>query len=219
MSSIENMSNNTTRSNKTPEENLLSFKKVNFNAKEKLYFMSIDKFFRNTDKNNIKKMWQIVDINYNSKISLRLLDWFVTRYANRYKTYYYLEDGSRFNVHISYKAQLKSYKKRYFDPFRRRKKFYYRYTEDDNLRPYTTIGQLNFFRWAFTNDVIKYVETNYDTIIDEMIKSNKQDKKKKQIKKLNNKSNNKSDNKSGNITINAKKIIKNEECKIILSFD
>jgi len=61
-------------------------------------------------------------INGNSKISLRLLDWFVTRHAKRHSISYFINDD-KFNVHISYKAQLKSYKKRYFDPFRKGKKY------------------------------------------------------------------------------------------------
>ena len=29
----------------------------------------------------------------------------------------------------------------------------------------TTIGQLNFFRWTISNDIINYTETNYKSII------------------------------------------------------
>ena len=65
-------------------------------------------------------------INGKSEISLRILDWFVTRYSNKYKITIDMGDEEDiFNVHISYKAQLKSYKKKYFDPFRRKKKFFF----------------------------------------------------------------------------------------------
>ena len=70
------------------------------------------------------------------------------RYQPAYNNTTSIDNG--FNVHISYKAQLQSYKKKYFDPFRRRKKFYYKYNKEENKYFYTTIGQLNFFRWIFS---------------------------------------------------------------------
>jgi hypothetical protein len=45
---------------------------------------------------------------------------------------------------------------------------------------YTTLGQLNFFRWAISNKIIHYVFKNLDNIILAMNTSNKDDKKKKQ---------------------------------------
>jgi len=186
---------------------------VVFTAKETYYYKMINKFYKKTDKKNIEEMLSI--INGDSKISLRLLDWFVTRYAKKYKTNYYINNETeRFNVHISYKAQLKSYKKRYFDPFRRRKKFFYSYDKKKpESRIYTTIGQLNFFRWAIGNDIISYVRKAYNTIIEAMVQQNKDDK----IRKANNVSK-KVVVKKG-VTIKAKKKIKNNTTSIILSFN
>lgn len=176
------------------DSKIVDVKEIEFSTKEKYYYRTINSFFRKTDESNIKKMLDI--INGNSVISLRLLDWFVTRYANKYKISYKLNTGNEsngnykiesdkdFNVYVSYKAQLKSYKKRYFDPFRRRKKFFYHYDKkDDSKIIHTTIGQLNFFRWSFSNNIIGYVEKNYKKINESMIISNKKDKKKKEINK------------------------------------
>ena len=78
--------------------------------------------------NNFFKNYQIeimIDIiNSKSKISLRILDWFVTSYAKKKKICYDISNNGEkdnFNVHINYKAQLKSYTKKYFDPFREKK--------------------------------------------------------------------------------------------------
>ena len=60
-----------------------------FTPKEKYYYKSIDTFFRNTTEENISIMLDIINGEGQSKISLRLLDWFVTRYANKKKTSYY----------------------------------------------------------------------------------------------------------------------------------
>lgn len=204
---------------------------INLTTKEKYYYIFIKKFFKSLDQQKIDKMINIV--NEKSKISLRQLDWFVTRYSNKNiknkKITYKLtnetkeDDVNNFNVHISYKAQLKSYRKKYFDPFRRRSKFYFNFNIDETKKTkkqlLTTIGQLNFFRWAFQYEVIDYVEQHYDEISNAMIQSNKDDKKRKSnvgkkkkvtLIRVNKK----------NINVKAKKeITQNNEVKITLSFD
>ena len=189
-----------------------------FCTKEKYYYKMVDNFFKNFD---INIMVSIVDGK--SKISLRILDWFVTSYSKKKKISYDIENDigkDNFNVHINYKAQLKSYTKKYFDPFRRKKKFYYVSKHQEDI--YTTIGQLNFFRWAINNKVIKYVEDNYDKIVKEMNKANKEnkklkEKKKEQENKMKNKTNKK--NKKGKIIVEANTYINNDELDIVLTFE
>lgn len=161
-----------------------------FVIKEKYYFKSVDKFFKNEGKPFVNIMVDIVEKR--SHVSLRLIDWFVTKYAFAKKISYFtpnsINDEFRFKfpVHISYKAQLKAYKKKYFDPFRRKQKFMYPYY-DNNVKKklMTTIGQLNFFMWAFENNVVNYVFDNFDVLSKAMNKSNKQEKKKKKNAKNN----------------------------------
>lgn len=162
-----------------------------FTKKEICYYKMIDKFFLDCGKDYISKMVDI--INGKSDISLRVLDWFVTKYSKKRldgtKKESFLiipQNGNRtevFDIRISYKSQLKAYRKRYFDPFRRRKKFKYYYdTTVDRVSVDTTLGQLNFFKWAISNDIIRYVEKNIKQITYAMNQSNKDDKKKKQDK-------------------------------------
>jgi hypothetical protein len=140
----------------------------NLFGKEIFYYNMLEKFFQNISYKEIERMIEI--INGNNNVSLRFLDWFVTRYCYLYKLSIQFNNSfnkdNNFNINISYKAQLKSYKKKYFDPFRRKKKFFF-IIEQSNKKSIilTTIGQLNFFRWAITNDVINYAETNYKSII------------------------------------------------------
>lgn len=143
-----------------------SKKKDDFAPKEKLHYLTVNNFFKQAKEKNIDEMLSI--INSKSKISLRLLDWFVTRYAKQKKVCYDI-DGEPFHVYISYKAQLKAYKKRYFDPFRRRKKFYYSYNNNKKKEIITTIGQLNFFKWAIEYKILDYVKKNYDMLVKSMI--------------------------------------------------
>lgn len=201
----------------TPEEirNAKSAKDIVFNTRETYFYKTVDKYFKKVSSKKMDMMTDILDGK--SKISLRLLDWFVTNYTDKKKISYPLTNGERFNVHISYKAQLKSYKKKYFDPFRRHNKFNYHY-ENNTKSVFTTIGQLNFFRWAFSNEIVEYVEKNHDIISNNMIKANKENKKKKDKKKVST-SKVVATTKKKDVNIKAKKVLTDKKYKIIISFD
>ena len=108
-------------------------------------------------QNNLTKLLNYLKVD---KISLRIIDWFVTNYSKKYDSMYTLYDRNGkqlnpFNVFHSYKSQLKSYSKKFFDPFCRRNRIKYKYNDTDILS--TTIGQLNFFRWAISNLITDYI--------------------------------------------------------------
>jgi hypothetical protein len=96
-----------------------------------------------------------------SALSLRIIDWFVTKYCRKNFTHYTL-NGKDFIVYRSYKGQLKAYSKQYFDPNCRRERIMFKVP---GFEPFTTtIGQLNFFRWALESSVLKYIEEHEETI-------------------------------------------------------
>tara|TARA_B100000949_G_C14106929_1_gene376639 strand:- start:20 stop:370 length:351 start_codon:yes stop_codon:yes gene_type:complete len=70
------------------------------------------------------------------------------------------------NVYHSYKSQLKAYSKQKFDPFCRRDRILFEI--DDETSVETTVGQLNFFRWAIGNLILDYIEKNKNIIEDDM---------------------------------------------------
>jgi hypothetical protein len=120
-------------------------------------------FFKQPD--NISKMLPI--IMGESKISIRILDWFVTNYSKTKKIYYKINKDT-FNVHINYSNQLDAYTKKLFDPFCRSKRIPFYYTETDYI--ITTVAQLNFFKWAISNKIIEYVENHFKEIYKDMQK-------------------------------------------------
>ena len=96
-----------------------------------------------------------------SPMSLRLIDYFVTNYSKKYNTFYFLS-GRQFIVYFQYKRELNAYSKRLFDPFCRRERIMF---EARGHEPFvTTVGQLNFFRWAIDKGVLKHIAENRDTI-------------------------------------------------------
>lgn len=201
---------------------------LKFSPREVSYYNTIDKYFRTLQKQKIEKMLDIIEGT--SNISLRILDWFVTKYAHTNKVRYKVEqcDEDSFHVHLGYKSQLKTFKKKYFDPFRRRTKFYYNYDKTyKELVIDTTIGQLNFFKWAFGNKVIEYVEKHIKIISKAMNIANKEDKKRKIIKKKSKEKELEKEQKRigeekkrrHKIKMSMSKNLDSEEMKITLTFD
>jgi hypothetical protein len=106
-------------------------------------------------------------INGTSKISLRIVDWFVTNYSK--KNYCVIENPStneRFKVYNDYKLKLKAYSKKKFDPFCRWDRINVPYK--DTMCVQTTLGQLNFFKWTIENNILEYIENNYSIIENDM---------------------------------------------------
>ena len=112
----------------------------------------LEGFYSNQE--NLKKVQEI--LSGDSRISLRLLDWLVTNYAKKHNVSYVV-GGRHVIVYLAYKSHLKAYSKKMFDPFCRWKRIQFMGLD-------TTVGQLNFFEWAIQDDVLKYLEENYDAV-------------------------------------------------------
>ena len=135
-----------------------------------LLLASLTKFF--SKQTNLKVMLNVV--NGTSNISLRLIDWFVTNYCKKYNISIVKTKLEHINVYIHYRSQLRAFSKHLFDPFRRQDKISFYYEKQNYIQ--TTIGQLNFFRWAIENDIIAYIESNYATIVQDMNTTQKEHK-------------------------------------------
>ena len=131
----------------------------------------------------------------------------------KYFTTYSLENGSRFKVYSDYKLHLRAYSKRRFDPFCRWERIMMPTGEDTGIQ--TTIGQLNFFKWAIENNVLEYIDNNYHTIEKDMNSRNSTSKRKQQSQGQNQKTRKKREE----LSISATKTIKQEDVEIILKFD
>jgi len=128
-----------------------------------------------SDNKNFTKFSDIV-LFKTKYLPLRLIDWFVTNYVKKNKVEYYITrfNGTveLFNVYISYKTYLKTYKKRAFDPFCRGETV--TLTCDykglhKNIQFVTSIKQLRFFKWCIENFVTEYMESHLDTIYADML--------------------------------------------------
>ena len=133
-------------------------------CKQELIIQSLQSFY--TNRSDLKEI--LVILEGESVMSLRLIDWFVTNYAKQYNISY-IHKNQEFFVYIDYKNQLKAYSKKLFDPFCRRERIMF---QMNDIPPFiTTVGKLNFFRWAIEKGVIDYINLNLSAIEKEMNQS------------------------------------------------
>ena len=148
---------------------------MNYTTQNDLLLNKLMQFYNKND--NLENMLKI--INGESKISLRIVDWFVTNYSKKNFVVYDINKNNsieRFKVYTDYKLKLKAYSKKRFDPFCRWDRITIPYKDNKYIQ--TTIGQLNFFKWAIENDVIKELEKNYKIIDTDMNSRNNLNKSK-----------------------------------------
>ena len=176
------------------------------NSQNELLLVKLMEYYKQDD--NLQKMLSI--INGESQISLRIVDWFSTNYAKKNYTVYPLTNGSRFKVYNDYKLKLKAYSKKRFDPFCRWQRITIPYG-DDGLFIETTIGQLNFFKWAIDNLIIDYIKLHYQEIEEDMNESYNLIKKQKK--------NSKERKKREELSKSASRGLNCNQVKIILDFN
>jgi hypothetical protein len=173
-------------------DNIITKKDKNIMGKQELLLVSLDKYYKINNNKNIL----INILGGEKRISLRIIDWFVTNYSKKYNIEYiiknrhispkrgtlkkkyntskktqindrkYIQENRTINVYLHYKSQLRAYSKKQFDPFCRRNRINFYFNEEEYIT--TTVGQLNFFRWALQNNVIDYIVKNYEGIEKDM---------------------------------------------------
>ena len=136
-------------------------RKRKIHCKQELIVMSLQAFYK--QRNDLAEIMEL--LQGTSIISLRLIDWFVTNYAKRHNIGYIFA-GQEFMVYMSYKSQLKAYSKKLFDPFCRRERIMFSLPGTEQF--VTTVGKLNFFRWAIEKNVIEYLKVHREKVETEM---------------------------------------------------
>jgi len=156
------------------------------NSCKELLLSSLTSFYNKND--NYKYLLKSI-IDGKHQLSLRMIDWLVTIYSKNNNIIYWIsndndeiytsipEDCSiinkykKINLYLDYRAQLKSFKKINFDSFRRHDRITFILDCNNQTSIETTIGQLNFFKWAFNNKVINYAINNQKIIYENMSKN------------------------------------------------
>jgi hypothetical protein len=169
---------------------------------KELLLTSLSDFYIN--KNNehyLIVLKSIIDSKF--ELSLRMIDWLVTHYSKMNNVMYWIcynndeiynnfpsdaencDKYKKVNLYLDYRAHLKSYTKFNFDSFRRHDRITFILDKEKSIIVETTLGQLNFFRWAFSNRIIEYALQNQVKIYENMSKYSYKKQNKKQIKQKN----------------------------------
>lgn len=165
---------------KKPEESVIEVSNENeevlnrfaFTQQEKLIINTFTKFYANIDN-----MLAFIDvIGCKTNISIRLIEHFITSYAKTNNT---VING--INIYNNYDQQLKTFHKKYFDPFSRGERIPW-FTNDYCV--ITTIAQLNFFKWFISLGIQEYIENNYLKINTDMLTIKKTRPKKRKQKSV-----------------------------------
>jgi len=188
---------------------------MDISSKEKLLCNKLIEFYKNKDNLNIL----LPIILQQTRLSLRSLDWFVTNYCKKNNTNYIITKNNeeiRYFPFKSYKSQLKAYSKKFCDPFCRRDRIIFDYsnhviTDYSNKKIdightnfiITTVGQLNFFRFAIQDKIIDYAIKNIAEIEKDMnntLKTREEEKKFMKVQSIKRKELSVPGNKSVHIT-------------------
>ncbi len=139
--------------------------------KHELIMKKIKKFFDQAE--NFEKLRPM--LTQECKISLRVLDWSTTNWSRK-NTVLLTTNRNGFqetiNMFLDYKANLKAFSKKSFDPFCRRERIMLQFDCDPEKKTYiSTTAQLNFMKWAIESGVLEYCQNNIEILEADMVKS------------------------------------------------
>lgn len=127
---------------------------------EGLLLVKLSEFFK--DAARVHAIKPIIQMR--SRITLTLLDWFVTNYSRAYNVeFVHPLSGATINVFTEYQRQLQEFTKKQSDPFNRDGTFEFYYKDDEYME--TSVKQLCFFRWAIQTGILDHVLSRQDDYI------------------------------------------------------
>lgn len=131
---------------------------------DELVMIALQRFFET--KEYADTLWEQLGTKTKQSISLRVIDWFVTNYSKKNAVHYPINDKQVCIVWQEYKQKLRGYSKSRFDPFCRHKRIRFHLGPSRSI--VTTVGQLNFFRWAIENKIIEFIQEHRKEIEKDM---------------------------------------------------
>ena len=129
---------------------------VEMTSRADVLLRSMSDFYANPDNAKVFKDIVASTGKREGNISLRKIEKFITNYSKKNNFSFTTTAGQAFQVHMKYKSTLDGYSKKLFDPFARYDKIEYEIPATGE-KVTTTVGQLNFLRWAIKNDIVKYL--------------------------------------------------------------
>jgi len=134
-----------------------------------------------TDDTVLALLVPVIEQTYD--VSLRALDWAVVNWSKKHRIVCKVDTGQGkvdvVNIFSVYKDVLHRWRRRMFDPFRRRERVYFHHPTTGAVCS-TTVGQLNFLRWAKVYGVIDQARAHLDQIEHDMVTTLSESKRRRQ---------------------------------------
>lgn len=113
-------------------------------------------------------------IDQSAPVSLRVLDWTVVNWSKQHNIMCSsATPGEMTNIHHAYHSALAYWKRRLFDPFRRRERIF---VTLDEREWETTLGQANFALFIYETGILSYAIGNVTAIEEDMNRVSKRQK-------------------------------------------
>ena len=131
--------------------------------KDEVLLSSVLQWF-NEEESRVRTFSDIV--NHRNGLSLRIIDWLITNFSKAFSVAIE-SDGLPRNLCKDYHKNLTAHNKKNFDPFARRRRI--NIVMFGGEHRVSTIGQLNFFRWFLSKDLVEFLIQN-KTVIEKHMK-------------------------------------------------
>lgn len=122
--------------------------------KDEVLLSSVLQWF-NEEESRVRTFSDIV--NHRNGLSLRIIDWLITNFSKAFSVAIE-SDGLPRNLCKDYHKNLTAHNKKNFDPFARRRRINIVLFGAEHR--VSTIGQLNFFRWFLSKDLVEFLIQN-----------------------------------------------------------
>ena len=133
----------------------------------------------NEDSSRVTQFSDIV--KHKNGLSLRIIDWLITNFSKKISVSIETR-GIPGDLYRDYHKNLSAHNKKNFDPFARRQRICILLNGEE--KRFSTIGQLNFFRWFLQKNLCSFLLANKPTIEKHMRDYEKMSKKRSQKKFL-----------------------------------
>lgn len=125
-----------------------------FSRKDEVLLSSVLRWF-NQEQSRVQTFSDI--IHHKNGLSLRIIDWLITNFTKSFSVAVESEGLPR-NLRKDYHKNLSAHNKKNFDPFARRRRIHIVLFGKE--KRVSTIGQLNFFRWFLSKDLVGFLLEN-----------------------------------------------------------
>ena len=143
----------------------------NISKKDEVLLKSVLEWY-NADESRVRQFNDIV--KHKNGLSLRIIDWLITNFSKKVSVSIETH-GIPGDLYRDYHKNLSAYNKKNFDPFARRQRICILMFGSE--KRFSTIGQLNFFRWFLEKNLCVFLLENKPLIEKHMREYEKLSKK------------------------------------------